>query len=165
MTFLDCIYVEVESTYYILDFMIWNNYQYYDCDTECRRFLLQSRLDENPQVKEKSNVNPYMFKMLPSYSCDPEVIKTTLMTKLTFDPLPLDGLLFYCKGAHYLPGQTPLVGWLKGFMVPEMLGIGVSKELMAQRPNAYATMNSHIKEYEEERKNRGCSTQKQPMQE
>ena len=125
--------------------MIWNNYQYYDCDTECRRFLLQSRLDENPQVKEKSNVNPYMFKMLPSYSCDPEVIKTTLITKLTFDPLPLDGLLFYCKGAHYLPGQTPLVGWLKGFMVPEMLGIEVSKELMAQRPNAYATMNSHIK--------------------
>jgi hypothetical protein len=26
-----------------------------------------------------------------------------------------------------MPGKTPLVGWLKGFMVPELLDIPVSK--------------------------------------
>ena len=26
---------------------------------------------------------------------------------------------------HYMPGKTPLVGWIKGYMVPELLGIEV----------------------------------------
>ena len=54
---------------------------------------------------------------------------------------------------NYLPGSTPLVGWLKGYMVPELLNVQVSKELMAQRPNSYANMGNYIKEYDEERKN------------
>ena len=44
-----------------------------------------------------------------------------------------------------------MVGWLKGYMVPEMLNIEVSQELMDQRPNAYASMKNYIKEYDEER--------------
>ena len=38
-------------------------------------------------------------------------------------------------------------------MVPELLNVQVSKELMAQRPNSYANMGNYIKEYDEERKN------------
>ena len=72
---------------------------------------------------------------------------------MPFDPNPLDGLLFYNKKVNYLPGSTPLVGWLKGYMVPELLNIEVSKELMSQRPNSYANMGNYIKEYDEERKN------------
>ena len=26
---------------------------------------------------------------------------------------------------HYMPGKTPLVGWIKGYMVPELLAIDV----------------------------------------
>ena len=37
-------------------------------------------------------------------------------------------------------------------MVPELLNVQVSKELMAQRPNSYANMGNYIKEYDEERK-------------
>ena len=32
-----------------------------------------------------------------------------------------------CRNVHYIPGKTPLVGWLKGFMVPELLDIPVSR--------------------------------------
>jgi len=78
-------------------------------------------------------------------------MKNALCQDLSFQPLPLDGLLFYSKLVHYLPGSTPLVGWLKGYMVPEMLNIQVSPELMDQRPNAYASMKNYIKEYDEER--------------
>ena len=38
-------------------------------------------------------------------------------------------------------------------MVPELLNVQVSKELMGQRPNSYANMGNYIKEYDEERKN------------
>lgn len=36
----------------------------------------------------------------------------------------LDGLLFYHKMAHYVSGETPLVGWLFPYMVHEVLGSG-----------------------------------------
>ena len=133
--------------------MIWNDFSLYDCDTECRRFMLQSHLTENDQLGIKSRINPYLFKMLPSFSCESEKLQTALMSKLSFDPNPLDGLLFYNKQVNYLPGSTPLVGWLKGYMVPELLNVQVSKELLAQKPNSYANMGNYIKEYAEERKN------------
>jgi snurportin-1 len=50
----------------------------------------------------------------------------TFSPEFDFDPIPLDGILFYHKRVHYLPGVTPLVGWLKGYMLPEMLNVQVS---------------------------------------
>ena len=31
----------------------------------------------------------------------------------------------FCFQVQYMPGKTPLVGWLKGYMVPELMGIQV----------------------------------------
>lgn len=149
ITFLDCIHVQHERTFYILDVMIWNDFSYYDCDTDCRRFILKSKLDENPDLAEKSKMNPFIFRFLPGY--DFQQVSKVLKSNLNFHPNPLDGLLFYNKKVHYLPGSTPLVGWLKGYMVPEILGIEVSQELMNQKPNTYANMKNYIKEYNEER--------------
>ena len=39
--------------------------------------------------------------------------------------LQLDGLLFFHKQTHYTIGSTPLVTWLKPYMVPDILGIEV----------------------------------------
>lgn len=66
--------------------------------------------------------------MLPSYSCDSKSLEKTfnLEPNFGFDPIPLDGILFYHKRVNYLPGVTPLVGWLKGYMLPEMLNVQVS---------------------------------------
>ncbi len=153
MTFLDCIYVELENTYYVLDLMIWDDFSCYGCDTEFRQFWLASKLSECQDITIKSKVNPFIFKQLPSYPCDRESLSKVLTEPMSFDPLPLDGLLFYHKKVHYLPGSTPLVGWLKGYMVPEMLGIEVSQEIMRQRPNSYSTMTSYIVDYEAETKN------------
>ena len=85
VTFLDCINVNTEQTFYVLDCMIWKDFSLYDCDTECRRFMLQSHLDENDQLGIKSNVNPWIFKMLPSFPCDPDSLHTALMSKVTRD--------------------------------------------------------------------------------
>ena len=35
----------------------------------------------------------------------------------------VDGILFYHKETHYTHGPTPLIGWLKPFMMKEILGI------------------------------------------
>ena len=39
--------------------------------------------------------------------------------------IELDGLMFYHKKTAYTSGETPLVGWLKPFMVPEVLGVSI----------------------------------------
>ena len=82
MTFLDCISVSTEQTYYVLDVMIWKDFSLYDCDTECRRFMLKSHMDENEQLGVKSRINPYIFKMLPSFPCDPESLHSTLTSEV-----------------------------------------------------------------------------------
>ena len=44
-----------------------------------------------------------------------------------------------------MPGRTPLVGWLKGYMVPELLEIEVCDKLMEQRPEVYGGMRHFLK--------------------
>jgi hypothetical protein len=75
---------------------------------------------------------------------------------------------------HYVPGKTPLVGWIKGYMVPELLDIEVCQvstwpgcisqiqtiscisvfswnlcislqELLEQRPAEYGGMKTYLK--------------------
>ena len=62
---------------------------------------------------------------------------------------------------HYMPGKTPLVGWIKGYMVPELLDIQVPlcrtirfcivkclqvcEDLMEQRPADYGGMKTYLK--------------------
>ena len=46
----------------------------------------------------------------------------------------MDGLLFFHKRTHYVPGRTPLVGWLKPYMVQEILGIQVPNSNLKNAP-------------------------------
>lgn len=53
---------------------------------------------------------------------------------LSLLPLQVDGLLFYHKQTHYSPGSTPLVGWLRPYMVPDILGISVPASPLTAKP-------------------------------
>jgi snurportin-1 len=142
---LDCIFSEKEKVFYILDMMCWDGFQYYDCDTEFRMSWVQQKFIENKdQLMDASRMNPYRFLPLPIYQCTPESIHAALNTTLPFQD-KLDGLLIYHKHVHYMPGYTPLVGWLKGFMVPELLNIQVGDAVMAQKPSDYAGMKVMLK--------------------
>lgn len=46
----------------------------------------------------------------------------------------MDGLLFYHRQTHYTPGTTPLVGWLRPYMVWDILGLEVPEGPLALRP-------------------------------
>ena len=95
-TILDCIYSEAAGTFYILDMMVWDGFQYYDCETDFRLAWLTSKIMENPELAVKSRLNPYCFRSLPFYPCSQESIQEALNSPMPF-PDQLDGLLIYHK--------------------------------------------------------------------
>ena len=56
----------------------------------------------------------------------------------------LDGLLFYHKLGFYTPGTTPLVGWLKPFMLPEVLNVAVPDVYAGKKPAGYVNIQQHV---------------------
>ncbi|XP_035251575.1 snurportin-1 [Anguilla anguilla] len=133
-TILDCIYSEVDRTFYILDVMCWRGHPVYDCPTEFRFYWLQSKVQEEEGLSKIVKRYPYRFQSLQSVGCTTESIQQTLAQEYTFT---VDGLLFYHGQTHYTPGSTPLVGWLRPYMVSDILGIQVPQCSLTAKP-AYA---------------------------
>uniref|UniRef100_A0A671KV70 Snurportin-1 n=1 Tax=Sinocyclocheilus anshuiensis TaxID=1608454 RepID=A0A671KV70_9TELE len=131
-TILDCIYSDVDRTYYILDVMCWRGHPVYDCSTEFRFYWLQSKVEEVEGLSEISQINPFRFVGLNSISCSTESIQMALAHEYNFT---VDGLLFYHKETHYTPGSTPLVGWLRPYMVVDILGIEVPQCPLTSKPD------------------------------
>ncbi|XP_062859734.1 snurportin-1 [Trichomycterus rosablanca] len=134
-TILDCIYSEVDRTYYILDVMCWRGHPVYDCSTEFRFYWLQSKVEEAEGLAEIAKRNPFRFVSLNSIICTTELIQKALAHDYSFN---VDGLLFYHGETHYTPGSTPLVGWLRPYMVSDILGIEVPQCPLTAKPE-YAT--------------------------
>ncbi|KAL5004249.1 hypothetical protein ScPMuIL_017705 [Solemya velum] len=160
-TILDCLYNEVAETYYVLDVMCWKGHPFYDSETEFRFYWLHSKLSEEPEVCEKSALNRYKFVPLPSIACTTENIHSALHAA----QFEIDGLLFFHKRTHYTFGSTPLVVWLKPYMVPEILQMKLEDKLMTQMPSEYkdyATHMASVKEMKEKHiaKNKETSTHK-----
>ncbi|XP_053741827.1 snurportin-1 [Synchiropus splendidus] len=130
-TILDCIYSEVDRTYYILDVMCWSGHPVYDCSTEFRFFWLQSKVQEAEDLSKISKRNPFRFVSLQSKDCSSESIQKALSVDYTFN---VDGLLFYHRETHYTPGSTPLVGWLRPYMVTDILGVEVPVGPLTAKP-------------------------------
>ncbi|KAL7980362.1 hypothetical protein Chor_014691 [Crotalus horridus] len=120
-TILDCIYSEVQQTYYVLDVMCWRGHPVYDCQTDFRFYWLHSKMEEEMVLSEKSRLNPYRFVGLKSYSCNAASLCEVLAMTFPFE-------------AHYNPGSTPLVGWLRPYMVSDILGIAVPSCPLTSKP-------------------------------
>nr|XP_008520486.1 PREDICTED: snurportin-1 isoform X1 [Equus przewalskii] len=130
-TILDCIYSEVNQTYYVLDVMCWRGHPFYDCQTDFRFYWMHSKLPEEEGLGEKTKLNPFKFVGLKNFPCTPE----SLCKVLSMDfPFEVDGLLFYHKQTHYSPGSTPLVGWLRPYMVSDVLGVAVPSGPLTTKP-------------------------------
>lgn len=131
---LDCVFSEVHRTYYILDLLCWKSHPVCDSEAEFRFYWLDEKLNEVPQIKETSDDNRRCrFVTLPRSPCTTEAISALMNSPLPFED-ELDGLLFYHKKAHYFEGVSPLVGWLKPYMVPEILGAPVDPRYLEKQP-------------------------------
>eukprot|EP00095_Tigriopus_kingsejongensis_P000911 snap_masked-scaffold186_size273091-processed-gene-1.9 protein:Tk00911 transcript:snap_masked-scaffold186_size273091-processed-gene-1.9-mRNA-1 annotation:"PREDICTED: snurportin-1" len=146
ITLLDCLFSPRHRCYYILDLMMWNGHPFYDCDTEFRFFWLEQKLAESPDLNQTADINPLPFHSLPRGPCTTGTWGDVLSQPMTFRD-PLDGILFYHKQLHYTPGHTPLVGWLKPYMLPEMLGVAVSDDLLALAPPDYVDSQTYMQDF------------------
>ncbi|XP_055984740.1 snurportin-1 [Sorex fumeus] len=131
-TILDCIYSEVSQTYYVLDVMCWRGHPFYDCQTDFRFYWMHSKLPEEEELGQKTKLNPFKFVGLQNFPCTPESLCTVLAMDFPFE---VDGLLFYHRQTHYSPGSTPLVGWLRPYMVSDVLGVAVPAGPLTTKPD------------------------------
>ncbi|XP_031524347.1 snurportin-1 isoform X2 [Papio anubis] len=174
-TILDCIYSEVNQTYYVLDVMCWRGHPFYDCQvgmdpplmalpvftsppgktaqhvglTDFRFYWMHSKLPEEEGLGEKTKLNPFKFVGLKNFPCTPE----SLCDVLSMDfPFEVDGLLFYHKQTHYSPGSTPLVGWLRPYMVSDVLGVAVPAGPLTTKPDYAGHQLQQIMEHKKSQK-------------
>ncbi|XP_073260888.1 uncharacterized protein [Populus alba] len=102
---LDCIFHELDQTYYVIDMVCWRGYSLYDCAAEFRFFWLNSKLGETGACDPPSFYHKYKFSTVPVYNCDQNGLFSAYSGAV---PYVKDGLLFYNKHAHYQTGNTPL---------------------------------------------------------
>ncbi|KAL6191415.1 hypothetical protein ACLB2K_037806 [Fragaria x ananassa] len=102
---LDCIFNEMDQTYYVIDMVCWRGYSLYDCTAEFRFFWLKSKLAETRACDPPSYYHRYRFSLVPWYTCDLTGLHTAYNGPV---PYVKDGLMFYNKYAHYQPRLTPL---------------------------------------------------------
>lgn len=150
-TIFDCIYSELESVYYILDIMTWNGYPLYDSETEFRFYWLHTKYNESSECFEAHPHSHFKSKFiaLPNFTCTKEII-TNALASANFS---VDGVLFYHKRTHYTFGTTPLVVWLKPYMLPELLDIPVPDSMLANKPVSYSTYSEHLALVQKDRNN------------
>ncbi|KAL6194200.1 hypothetical protein ACLB2K_035284 [Fragaria x ananassa] len=102
---LDCIFHEMDQTYYVIDMVCWRGHSLYDCTAEFKFFWLKSKLAETRACDPPSYYHRYRFNLVPWYTCDLTGLHTAYNGPV---PYVKDGLMFYNKYAHYQPRLTPL---------------------------------------------------------
>ncbi|OXU25788.1 hypothetical protein TSAR_003209 [Trichomalopsis sarcophagae] len=132
-TILDCIWIPNKKECYVLDVLAWSNQELINCDTDFRFYWLKSQIEEHPELQTiRKGVNDCSVIQLPYLSCDQPF----------YDCLQ-NGLLFYHKQIPYTNGRTPLVTWLKVYMLPEVLNIHIPEEL-EEKPASYVDFETHV---------------------
>jgi snurportin-1 len=132
-TILYCIYDNRTSIYNIIDIIMWNGQDYStQIECQCRYFMLMS-------LNGDSRLNEY-FQILPRFKIE---------DKQDFIEAE-DGYLFYHPLGFYESGYSPLVCWLKPFMIEEILGIKLSYPI--NKPIGYTTAQAYMFEEQSNRK-------------
>lgn len=110
-------------------------------------------MEDMPYLLERSSKNPYPFIPLQFYSCEPSIITSQMLRYPYFEnnEPKVDGILFYHKDGLYMPGSTPLVIWLKPFMLPEIFcdTITIANEYLSDVPIDYVDMMDYISKFDE----------------
>ncbi|XP_019160580.1 PREDICTED: snurportin-1 [Ipomoea nil] len=103
---LDCVFHELDQTYYVIDMVCWAGFSLYECTAEFRFYWLNTKLAETGACEAPSTYHRYRFSSVPVYDCVQEGLHSAYTGPV---PYVKDGLLFYNKQAHYQTGNTPLV--------------------------------------------------------
>ncbi|RAL53467.1 unnamed protein product [Cuscuta campestris] len=102
---LDCVFHELDQTYYVIDMVGWAGFSLYECTAEFRFYWLNTKLAETGACDAPSTYHRYRFSSVLVYNCDQEGLHSAYTGPV---PYAKDGLLFINKQAHYQTGNTPL---------------------------------------------------------
>ncbi|XP_003744960.1 snurportin-1 [Galendromus occidentalis] len=149
-TILDVVYNDSVKTCYILDLVAWRSKPYYDSDTCFRFYWLRTQFTECAE-QIASAKRKIKLEIVPSFEWNKDQLSELLQAEKPPFEAEIDGMLFYHKDGHYIPGCCPLVGWLKPFMITEVLGIDVHPRFLEEIPSGYTTLKDKITEKEKER--------------
>eukprot|EP00903_Cladosiphon_okamuranus_P016060 g14826.t1 len=118
---LDCVFHELDQTFFVLDMMAWKGYPLYDCNTDFRFYWVRTKLQEaDGPLDSVTSRNAYRIKSTPYHECDRQGLAHAYSSPV---PFIKDGLLFHLKSAHYQLGPTPLVLLWKDASVARYLGV------------------------------------------
>nr|CAH0110664.1 unnamed protein product [Daphnia galeata] len=145
-TILDCLWDQCKQCYFVLDVLSWSGVPLLGCEAEFRFYWISGKFNEHPELGIKSAKNRYAFIPLSVSPCTKENIEALLVNEKDIW-LPLDGLLFYHKLGFYTPRVSPLVGWLKPFMISEVLKAKVPEFYMQKKPISYVNIQQHLKKH------------------
>lgn len=159
ITILDCVFVQSEQVYYVMDVIAYGTQDLRDCEAEFRSFWIESRFDEL-DVSKVTAYNENAFRLVCRYECsssdDLNRLVASYPPKYTMnapndnETAELDGYLFYHKESWYTHGKTPLVGWLFPFMLPEFFAVPfINDKYLVDRPANYTNFKAYFKEFDE----------------
>lgn len=145
MTILDCIRLKENKKFYVLDVLYASGMSFVEVEASVRFSMLESILDEaNINMKQAKKRDTFStFFIPPRCRCSKDEMTQLMNMDFEFE---LDGLLFYNDKGWYTPGYTPLVGWLKPWMMTDVLGIPIADRYKKDRPSV-ASLNEYINEY------------------
>ncbi|XP_039308205.1 snurportin-1 isoform X2 [Solenopsis invicta] len=119
--------------------------------SELRLFWLKTKFMETPELKKRTDINKYPILSIPNIDCNLDL--SSALENLDSKLYPLDGFLFYHREAIYTYGCTPLVTWLKPFMLSEVLGIS-APSLFNEKPDDYIDFQHHLQKIEAKKCNK-----------
>lgn len=159
LTILDCIYVFSLKEYFVLDALAYGQQSLKNCDADFRFFWIDSKISEL-KLTEVTKDNEYPFRMIENYKFDDKVAINNFLSMYPIwsNDLPqLDGFLFYHGEASYVHGETPLVGWLFAFMIPELFDIPcLNEKFLLLKPSDYSNYLTYMDQFDEKlRQKRG----------
>jgi len=152
-TILDCLWNEHKQTYFVLDVLCWGKLPMLGCEVQMRFYWLESKFNEEPELSRKCAKNRFPFHRVPFLS--PKDIQAFFVEQAASESYPLDGLLFYHKLGLYTPGVSPLVGWLKPYMITEILDIEIPTIYLQKKPTGYLNIAQHLKDNKTVKKQKG----------
>lgn len=153
LTILDCIYIDNLDEYFILDVLAYGNQAFTNCETEFRFFWIESQIFES-NLDRVTEHNKHSFRIIEKCCCGDFEAFNEFLTKYPIWPNnepELDGFLFYHKEVSYVHGQTPLVGWLYPYMLPELFHVPhINDNYMNGKPLDYIDYLTFIKKFDED---------------
>lgn len=124
-TILYCIYDHRSSIYHIIDILMWNGQDYStQIECQCRFFMLMSLAGDS--------------RLNRSF----EILSRTKVEDELWTNEAEDGYLFYHPLGFYETDYSPLVCWLKPFMIEDILQIHCSYPIV--KPLGYTTAHDYM---------------------